>query len=188
MSLKVLFLSSMLLFTSTFSGLALAADVEAGVVKNVVQTDNASSLALNAPASRPNIDLEVSPGNITPLAPATGVTYFEIGVVYSTKYGQEIIQDDQTSTGDHGGAQLNIYIWQYGYGNPTNATMNGISKAAGYSQYRCGSDLHVCTAGETITGWLYGYDFSGQESGQFSVGTNSTASPFGYWSDSIYIN
>ncbi len=66
--------------------------------------------------------------------------------------------------------------------------MNGISKAAGYTQYRCGSDLHVCASGETITGWLYGYDFSGQESGQFNVGTNSTASPFGYWSDSIYIN
>ncbi|WP_024604751.1 MULTISPECIES: DUF4879 domain-containing protein [unclassified Pseudoalteromonas] len=183
MTLKTTLLSTILLSTSTFSGFASAADVEAGVVKRVVKIGNSSSLALNAPESN-----NIRKASSVARAAASGVTYFEIGIVYSTNYGQEIIQETQTSTGDHGGATLNVYLWQYGYGNPTNATMNGISKAAGYTQYRCGSDLHVCASGETITGWLYGYDFSGQESGQFNVGTNSTVSPFGYWSDSIYIN
>lgn len=176
--------------SNVFSTISMAADVEAGVVKNEVKTDSYSSLALNAPASIPDIKLNPMSAETSAQerAPATGVQFFEIGIVSSTNYGSETISDNQTSTGNHGGEVLNIFVWQYGYGNPTNATMNGISKPYGWSQYRCGSNLHTCSAGETITGWLYGYDFSGQESGQFSVGTNSTAAPFGYWSDSIYIN
>ena len=176
--------------SSMFSTISMAADVEAGIVKNEIKTDNYSSLALNAPASRPDINLNAPSDDIIAQsrAAATGVQYFEIGTVFSTSYGSETISDNQTSTGNHGGTQLNIFVWQYGYGNPTNATMNGISKPYGFSQYRCGTDMHPCLSGETITGWIYGYDFSGQASGQFSVGTNSVAAPFGYWSDSIYIN
>lgn len=183
-------LLALTVISGVFPTVSMAADVEAGVVKNVVKIDSSSSLALNAPASRPDIELNSLSDDIIAQArsAATGVQYFEIGIVYSTNYGQEELLDNQTSTGNHGGIQLQIFLWQYGYGNPTNATMNGISKPYGYSEYRCGTDMHPCLAGETVTGWVYGYDFSGQESGQFNVGTNSTASPFGYWSDSVYIN
>jgi hypothetical protein len=65
--------------------------------------------------------------------------------------------------------------------------MNAISKASISSQPRCGSNLHVCSAGEIITGYLYLFNYSGQQGGHFSVSANSVANPFGFWSDSIYI-
>ena len=65
--------------------------------------------------------------------------------------------------------------------------MNGLTKSPQSSQPRCGSDLHVCSSGEIVTGFLYLFNFSGQQGGNFVVSANSVASPFGYWSDSIYI-
>jgi len=65
--------------------------------------------------------------------------------------------------------------------------MNAISKTAALTQLLCGNDLHVCNSGETVVGWLYYYDYSGQSAGYFTSSSNSIASPYGYWSDSIYI-
>ena len=175
------------LMLSFFSGMSTAADIEAGVVK-VVNVKKHSPLSEDIPYSMPELPLESSKGAVSTKAAATGITYFEIGNIYSSNYGWEAISPSQFSTADHGGSTLHIYIWQFGYGNVTNATMNGISRSAALTQYRCGNNLHVCTVGETVTGWLYGFDFSGQQFGHFSVGSNSTASPFGYWSDSVYIN
>jgi hypothetical protein len=102
--------------------------------------------------------------------------------------GWETIASYQTTTlNDHGGSQVYAYVWQVGYGNIGTASFNGISKTPEQSQYRCGTDLHICATGETVTGWVYLYNLSGQESGTFSVSANSVASPFGYWSDSVYI-
>lgn len=130
-----------------------------------------------------------APDKISTKGPASGISYFEVGFVYSSNVGLEQIGDGQFSTmSNHGGSQLFVYVWQYGYGNPNNGTLNGISKPPGLSQYRCGSDLHVCRTGETVTGWLYGWDFSGQQGGFFQASANSTAYPVGqYWSDSISI-
>jgi hypothetical protein len=172
---------------SFFSGMSTAADIEAGVVK-VVNIKKHSPLSVDSPYSMSEITLKSSFNEISTKAAATGITYFEIGNIYSSNYGWETILASQFSTADHGGSTLYIYIWQFGYGNVTNATMNGISRSAGLTEYRCGNNLHVCAVGETVTGWLYGFDFSGQQFGHFSVGSNSTASPFGYWSDSVYIN
>jgi hypothetical protein len=186
MKMKRTFLA-LVLVSSAFSVNVLAADIEAGVVNKIAESS--TSLAINSPSSMSDEYIEASSdAKISSRAAASGITYFEIGNIYSSNYGWENITPSQSSSGNHGGATLNIYIWQFGYGNVTNATMNGISKSAGLSEYRCGNDLHVCAVGETVTGWLYGFDFSGQQSGSFSVGSNSTVSPFGYWSDSIYIN
>lgn len=67
--------------------------------------------------------------------------------------------------------------------------MNGISNSYSSSFVLCGTlaTIHYCNAGETVTGWLYKFDFNGQQGGNFVTSSNSTASPFGYWSDSIYI-
>jgi hypothetical protein len=82
----------------------------------------------------------------------------------------ETIYDTQYSTtGDHGGSQVRAYVWQIGYGNVNNATFNGISKAPTLTSYRCGSDLHECSSGETVTGFLYQFDFFGSQSGQLTV-------------------
>lgn len=191
-------LLALTVLSSIISQSTIAADVEAGVVKKVPDMES-SPLSINSPASMSDTYLASPSGDITTqageasggkmlAAAASGISYFEIGYVQSS-YAGEAISGYQTSTmRDHGGSALYIYVWQYGYGNVTNATMNGISRQVEWRQYRCGSDLHQCIAGETITGWLYGFDFSGQQSGSFSVGANSTAYPYGYWSDSIYIN
>jgi hypothetical protein len=188
MQMKKTFLA-LAIISSFFTINAMAADIEAGVVKKIVE--GSTSLAINAPDSMSDVYLEpYSDAKVSRVtrAAASGISYFEIGNIYSSNYGWESISPSQSASGNHGGTTLNIYIWQFGYGNVTNATMNGISKSAGLSEYRCGGDLHTCAVGETVTGWLYGFSFSGQQSGNFSVGSNSTASPFGYWSDSIYIN
>ena len=104
--------------------------------------------------------------------------------------GWQRVSELQSSTNyDHGGSQLSIAVIQYGYGNPNQATMNGISNSYSSSSVLCGTlaTLHYCSAGETVTGWLYVFDFDGQQSGNFVTSSNSIASPFGYWSDSIYI-
>lgn len=193
------------LLSSLHAASVLAADVEAGVVKNDLAsfapaftgevTLSQFSTAVGAPLSSAeglsSQDRKSSDAKVSAVAAATvtGISYFEVGTVYSTTYGgYEGISSSQFSTANnHGGSQLFIYVWQFGYGNPNNATMNGISKSPGLSQVRCGLDLHVCSAGETVTGWLYGWDYSGQSAGNFTVSANSIANPFGYWSDSIYI-
>ncbi|MCO7200248.1 DUF4879 domain-containing protein [Pseudoalteromonas sp. OANN1] len=179
----------MLALTSAFS--AVAGDIEQGVMKNPTTYYSLdfeqSPLAMHAPVARD--EFSMSSAEIMPMAPAQGITYFELGIVRSQLGGDQTISQSQLSTGtNHGGSHLFIYAWQFGYGNPNNAVMNGISKSTGLSEARCGNDLHRCSVGETVTGWLYGWDFSGQESGQVKVSSNSTASPFGTSSDSLYIN
>ncbi|MBE0370613.1 DUF4879 domain-containing protein [Pseudoalteromonas aurantia] len=185
-------LSALVIASGFLSGVSVAADIEQGVMKdenNYYGLEKAqSNIALNAPFSKQYEDMSAE-SEITPFGPARGISYFEIGLVRSANGGDQTITKSAFSTGtDHGGSYLYVYAWQVGYGNPNNATMNGQSKSAALSEARCGSDLHRCRAGETVTGWLYGWDFSGQQNGQVKVSSNSVASPFGNWSDSLYIN
>jgi hypothetical protein len=76
----------------------------------------------------------------------------------------------------------------YGLGNNNGAIMNGLTKQPFQTQKLFGSDLHNCVAGEIVKGFLYYFNYSGQQSGNFTDSANSVASPFGFWSDSIYIN
>ncbi|WP_237113733.1 DUF4879 domain-containing protein [Pseudoalteromonas rubra] len=174
------------------SGSALAGDIENGIMKNaenyygvahqVADIVKQAPEYKTAPQQYPRFDVQ-------PMAPATGISYFEFGLVRSQLGGDQRILAGDFSTGtNHGGSYLYVYAWQVGYGNPNNATMNGVSKSAALREARCGSDLHRCQAGETVTGWLYGWDFTGQSAGQVKASANSVASPFGYWSDSLYIN
>ena len=181
-------LISLALIATGFTGNAIAADVEAGVVKRLADLENMTPKGIS-PLDLASITMDTETKATTSLAPATGISFFEIGHIGSSNYGDwEVIQSYQSSTAyDHGGAQLYAYVWQMGYGNIGTASFNGVSKTPEQSQYRCGSDLHYCATGETVTGWLYVYNLSGQENGTFSVSANSVASPFGYWSDSIYI-
>ncbi|WP_240650105.1 DUF4879 domain-containing protein [Pseudoalteromonas rubra] len=175
------------------SGSALAGDIENGIMKNAenyygIEFSN-SDLVKQAPEFRETTK-QYPRFDVQPMAPATGISYFEFGLVRSQQGGDQTILAGDFSTGstNHGGSYLFVYAWQVGYGNPNNATMNGLSKSAALREARCGSNLHRCQAGETVTGWLYGWDFTGQSAGQVKASANSVASPFGYWSDSLYIN
>ena len=175
-----------------------AADIEDNVVKNINPDAIPSFIQknpLNTSGYLPSQE-KVSPSkksNKSSLSfasgPASGISYFEVIGVFSSQYGGwENIAPYQGSTAPHGGSQLYTAVLQIGYGNPNPATMNGISKTAFFTQPLCGVNLHNCGVGETIVGWLYYYNYSGQQNGSFNASTNSIASPFGYWSDSVYIN
>jgi len=176
------------LMLSFFSGMSTAADIEAGIVK-VAQKDESLPEIAGARLSISGISEKVSSASSTKAA-ASGISYYEIYAVGSSNVGWEYPSALQSSTtSNHGGSQLSIAVIQYGYGNPNQAIMNGISNSYSSSSVLCGTlaTLHYCNAGETVTGWLYMFNFNGQQSGNFVTSSNSTASPFGYWSDSIYI-
>ncbi|SBS30528.1 hypothetical protein MSP8887_02626 [Marinomonas spartinae] len=191
MKIKKTLLVSMMM-SGACSMSAIAADVEGGIVKKAPsQTISLPSNLLSIdPSALSAVRPELAPlGNATPKAAAEGISYFEIAGIESSKYPFEGVSPNQTSTiQDHGGAKLVVYVWQRGYGNVYDATMNGVSKRAS-SEYRCGYDLHRCSSGEIVTGWLHSFDFSGQglESGQFKASSYSTSYPTGLWSDSITI-
>ena len=167
-----------------FAGSANAADVEAGVVK-VEQKPAKHEFNTMYPLAVDPKFVERKQGK----GPASGISYFEVYAVGSSQYGGwQLVPASQYSVSGHGGSTLLVAVLQVGYGNDNPATMSGLSKNAYYEERLCGNDLHVCSAGETITGWLYYYDMSGASNGQFKASANSVASPFGYWSDSIYIN
>ncbi len=185
------------LLSGLLVGNAIAADVEAGIVKQVSSNHVGKAIGMDTPFIG-DISIDISDrlakrqqDQTQTLGAASGITFFEIWDVWSSNQGWDNLQStSQTSTNkDHGGSGLYVAVLQYGYGNPNNANMNGISRAYEFSEKLCGStaNLHVCNVGETVTGWLYYFNFSGQQSGTFNTSSNSIASPYGYWSDSIYI-
>lgn len=187
------------LFSSAVTANVMAADIEASVVKNVTEvTEPAFSdfLATNplkifAPSSfKANKKRgKYSSEQISPLAAATGITYFEIAAVGSSNVGWEYPQSYLQSTiEDHGGSILYVAVLQLGLGNNNGSNMNGLSKSPFQTDRLCGSDSHYpCVSGETITGFIYYFNYSGQQTGFFTASANSVASPFGFWSDSISI-
>jgi hypothetical protein len=130
-------------------------------------------------------------GNIRPLGPAQGVTYFQIYAVESSNSGAnwEFVGASQFSTTiDHGGAQLSVAVLQFGYGNG-GASLGGLSGVNWATDTLCGSlsTLHFCSVGEIVTGFIDYYSFDGQQGGSCFSFTNSIASPFGQSTDSITI-
>lgn len=144
------------------------------------------------PPSIENSQKEIfdSRSEITPEAAATGIEYYEVYAVGSSNLGWDYVTASATSTSPgHGGSQLRVAILQYGYGNVGSSTLAGTQGTNLASEYLCGtmSTLHYCSVGETITGFMRYISFDGMQGGYFSSIANSTASPYGSWSDSIYI-
>lgn len=133
-------------------------------------------------------DFPLTSGDISQ-APASGVSFFQILEVGSVQHGawESVNNFQSATTHDHGGAQIGVTVFQYGYGNG-GASLDGTSPDITQSINICGTTtLHECTVGEDITGFLRVYYFNGPQYGSFSAFTNSVAYPFGYWSDEIYI-
>lgn len=121
---------------------------------------------------------------------AIGIQQFQIVGVGSSQGGWEYPAYNANSTRDnHGGRSLMVVVYQHGYGNTNHGRMGSKSVYESRSRSLCGpiGNVHYCSTGETITGWLYHFDFSGEQSGIVNVSANSTAYPFGYWQDSLYI-
>ena len=124
-------------------------------------------------------------------APARGVEYFQVRAVSSSYIGGwwELIEASQFSTVyDHGGSQLQVAVLQYVYGNG-GASLNGAQGINYLTEYLCGSrsNLHYCSTGETVTGFMQYYSFNGAQGGSFSAFTNSIAYPWGQRTDFINI-
>ena len=176
------------------SSQAFAADVEAGVVKRAQTLDSYvlehSMFNDSAMVSElQNALVRHEPTEQT-LGPAQGISYFNISGVISTQYPQWDQVSNRTSTNqDHGGAEIYISVVQYGYGNIGSYSLPGTSPSLFRTNYLCGSlsSLHICSVGETITGWEYIYRATNFNNGTFSINANSTAWPYGFWSDSVYI-
>lgn len=150
----------------------------------------AASARLSSGLGAPRLEgLKPSPGEGA-LAPAPGITYFQSRFVASASSPYwESIGDYQSSTSvDHGGAWIDVAVVQYGYGNG-NATLNGAAASARATDYLCGtlSTLHVCNVGETVTGFLEYYEYSNSTGGFFSAYSDSIASPFGRWTDTLTV-
>ncbi len=172
---------------------SFAADIEAGVVKRIPADERQPLMAGSVPLDLTKLAsvpaTSTAEGQMGIQGPASGISVFRIYAVQSPLGGTEFPNQYAGSTQyDHGGNPIQVFVLQYGYGNPTTATLNGAS-TSGTSRPLCGSltFLHYCNVGETVTGWLYQYNFYNQSNGIFKVGSNSVAYPFGYWSTSIYV-
>jgi hypothetical protein len=169
---------------------ASAADIEAGLVKRMpVKPEIKQNAEIGELDLFGNSQSSKIVGNESSAA-ATGITYFEVYAVGSSNQGWEYVSANATSTSlNHGGGTMLMAVFQYGYGTHWSTTMNGISKAPYHIANICGplSAPYYCSPGNTITGFMYYFDFSGQQSGTFSSSANASAAPFGFWSDSIFV-
>ena len=192
------------IMASTFSMHAMAADIEANMVKQVVEVTTpafADFLAtnpldiaqitsdfVNQATKSSSVESSFSNSHVAS-STANGVSSFEIVAVGSSNVGWESISATQLSTNlDHSGSDLYVTAIMLGMGYSDGATLNGLAKQAFKNQALCGADLHDCLPGDTLSGFMFYFDYSGQESGTFNTSAHSIAIPFGYWSDSIYIN
>ncbi len=205
-SIKAKLTASIIALTASItSGSASAGDIEGEIISaapsvymdstiNGVALDKSAITAtfLGKPGVKAALDSikENKKSSVGIQAAATGISYYEVYAVGSSNIGWEQgIPSYQTiTTYDHGGAQLRVAVLQVGYGNDNDATMGGMTAGSYYEERLCGADLHFpCNSGETISGWLRYYAFDGLQNGIFNTSSNSTAFPFGYWSDSISV-
>jgi len=151
------------------------------------KTSNHGSRKLPELSIRP---LEEVPQDVSGLAPASGVTYFQTYAIISQQYyAWELISSSQLLTvNDHGGAFIDVALLQYGYGNggSTLSTFPGVNYA---NETLCGtlSTLHYCNVGEIVTGFMVYYEFTVPQGGNFSAYTDSIAYPWGRKTDAITI-
>jgi hypothetical protein len=179
----------------------------AGEVAGVTYTDNSisesqllaaaksiSAKALDSATTLQNSAAANNANSATPAAAAIGITAYQIMGVESPNYsnGQiwEPINGTQTSTiQNHGGAWIGVAVFQYGYGNPNNATLAGYLGTHVKRSLVCGplSAPYFCSVGETATGFVDYFQFNGPQGGSYTSSASSVAYPYGTWTDSLYI-
>ncbi|EYF00985.1 DUF4879 domain-containing protein [Chondromyces apiculatus] len=120
--------------------------------------------------------------------PAPPLTYLQITGVLSEDdyliYGDwENIAPTQTTTlGDHGGSEMYVETFEYGYGTLKYATMDGVQV------YEVpGSAYAITDSNNVIVGWYRYWDLSGSSGGAFYYQTRSINSPFNLMSDTLTI-
>ncbi len=129
-------------------------------------------------------------GIVQPNSSAPSLTQVFVANVCSDKVGCETISRGQFSTSlVHGGSNIDIYVWEIGYGNGEIATQGGASVDNQYKiDYRgvcsaSGGGYTVnCPSGTTYIGWRYvwnvayylnlnyGYRFAAQDTSSVSEG------------------
>lgn len=140
---------------------------------------------------RPSLEhLKLTPQE-SALSPAPGITYFQTYAVISASAAStwEYVTASQFSTTtDHGGSWIDVAVLQYGYGNG-GASLNSFNGSNYLTEVLCGSlsNLHYCSVGETVTGFLAYYEFLNSTGGSFSAYSDSIASPFGRRTDTLSI-
>lgn len=165
-------------FLSPITAIVAIASFQAGQVY-AGDTINGQSLSL------PNVGIS---GRVNAAGPA-GISYYQVYAVGSSNIGWEYVKDLQTTTThDHGGSQIKVVTFQYGYGQASVGTLNA---AAGTHERVnvCGpsSALYYCGTGDKVTGYLDYYSFDGAQDGYFTGSASSSMPPLGTWTDSIYI-
>jgi hypothetical protein len=111
--------------------------------------------------------------DVGPAAPAPALSRLQITAIGSSNVGWENIADIQFSTAyDHGGAQLYAEVFELGYGFSRFASMNGgaLPSSSSTSYTVCisgGQYVSPCTAGQTVVGFLFYWNLSGNQNGVF---------------------
>ena len=111
--------------------------------------------------------------DVGPTAPAPTLSKLQITGIFSNNVGWEDIADFQFSTVyDHSGAQLFAEVFELGYGFSRFASMNGggLPSSSSTSYAVCisgGQYVSNCTAGQTVVGFLYYWNLSGNQNGVF---------------------
>lgn len=181
------------LFTTSLLAMAVTTGASAAVAPQVASDD--FELALNSIDVSEIVEAgmqqapEVVFDDATIEAAAQGITqYYITGVTSSSKGYENISQFKNITDKDHSGT-IDVYVFQYGYGNDNGGRLNGASANSKQSRFLCGSlsNLHFCNPGETVTGTMYLYKFNNSQGGYFTSSAYSVASPFGTKSDSLNI-
>jgi Domain of unknown function (DUF4879) len=114
-----------------------AAEIQNGVVTQITAMDRPlTAFGHNVQVNNLDISTKVKRrADGTTLAPAQGISYYQVYSVYSTNYAninggyaESISPNASITIGDHGGTNLFVYTLMYGYGNPSNANLSGISR------------------------------------------------------------
>lgn len=193
--MKKLSLTALAIASFTLSLNTSAANIEAGVVKNipVFQEASVEYRGLDNPDVAENINqfLAERQNKDQVEGPASGISYFEISGVISSQYPYqwESTANKFSTTENHGGAETYVSTFQLGYGNISSVTFTSGTPTLYRTNLLCGTyTVHYCSVGETVIGWEYIYRLNNITSGQFNISAYSTAYPTGVWSDSLYIN
>lgn len=165
--------------------------IAGSAIGTVYTGDTINGQSLKLPIINSTASTSTSTSTSTSLnGPAAGISYYQVYAVGSSNIGWEYPSASQTTTTyDHGGAQLRVVTLQYGYGNQNGATLNATAGIHYRQDALCGplSALYYCNVGDTITGYLDYYSFDGLQGGYYSSSSSSVASPYGTWTDNIYI-
>lgn len=135
-----------------------------------------------------SVDVALEQGDFSTQASAQGIVAYRVATIVSSRGVEQVTPGASVSNSDHYG-NIEVYVFQYGYGNDNGGTLNGARANSTNSASICGtgSNLHFCNPGETVTGWMYQYIFNNSQGGFFNSSAYSVAVPFGTKSASIQI-